>query len=271
MKNYKYYHLQIPLTLDCNLKCKNCSFGCDKFTKRNAFYITTEKFKQYLTEIDRIVVNSNIPISLTILGGEPLLHPNVIEFLNILHDYKIHVSNITFSTNGIKLLSMPDSFFEIIKKLDAVICVTKYPININYDNIFKYVQSKGCKIENSVVLSAEIGNTSVSRFTNNDTMVKFGSIRFVKDKVRAEHYCADYCCCPIYDDKIFPCSLMIAQYVKQQVFKSPSYDLSYIDLKKVNSFEQIIDFIENDDNMKICEHCGAWKIVKWQSSKMLTL
>lgn len=117
MKNYKYYHFQIPITFDCNLKCKNCLFNCDKFTKRNAFYITIEKFKEYLTEINRIVTNSNIPISLTIFGGEPLLHPNVIEFLNILYDYKICVSDIFFSTNGIKLLSMPDSFFTIIKKI----------------------------------------------------------------------------------------------------------------------------------------------------------
>ena len=113
MKKYTYRYLQIPITFDCNLKCKNCSFGCDKFTKRNAFYITTEKFKEYLTEIDRIATNSNIPFSLTILGGEPLLHPDVIEFLNILYDYKIHVSDIVLSTNGIKLLSMPDSFLRL--------------------------------------------------------------------------------------------------------------------------------------------------------------
>ena len=269
MKKYKYYHFQIPITFDCNLKCKNCLFNCDKFTKRNAFYITIEKFKEYLTEINRIVTNSNIPISLTIFGGEPLLHPNVIEFLNILYDYKIRVSDIFFSTNGIKLLSMPDSFFTIIKKLDAVISISKYPININYDNIFKYVQSNHCKIENAVILSYKLKNTSLSRFTDNDTMVKFGEARFVKDKIRTEHYCADYCCFPIYDDKIFVCAAMLREYIKQQIFKFPPRDIPYINLKKINNFEQIIDFIENDDNMEICEHC-KWKEVKWQASKTLT-
>ena len=266
MKNYKYYYLQIPLTFDCNLKCKNCSFGCDKFTKRNAFYITTEKFKQYLAEIDRIAINSNIPVSLTIIGGEPLLHPNVIEFLNILYDYKIHVSNITFSTNGIKLLSMPDSFFEIIKKLDAIICITKYPININYDNIFEYVQSKGCKVKNVVLQLNELENTSVSRYVDNGTVVKFGNQYFVKDKIRPVCYCADFCCFPIYDDAIFVCSSTLKQYIIQQIFKFSPYDIPRIDLKKINNAEQIIDFIENNDNVKICEHC-CWKTVKWQTSK----
>ena len=270
MKKYTYCHLQIPITFDCNLKCKNCSFGCDKFTKRNAFYITTEKFKQYLTEIDRIATNSNIPVSLTIFGGEPLLHPDVIEFLNILYDYKIHVSDIVFSTNGIKLLSMPDSFFTIIKKLDATICVSKYPININYDKIFKYVESKQCKIKNAVSLSTELGNTFVSRFVNDGTMVKFSTQYFAKDKVCTGHFCTDYCCSPIYDDKIFVCSPTVKQYLKQQIFKFPLCDIPYLDLKKTNNFEQILDFVENDDNMKICGHC-VWRIVEWQTSKKLTL
>ena len=133
MKKYTYCNLQIPITFDCNLKCKNCSFGCDKFTKRNAFYITTEKFKEYLTEIDRIATNSNIPVSLTIFGGEPLLHPDVIEFLNILYDYKIHVSYIEITTNGIKLLSMPDSFFTII-----LIYTSYYRVTDKFNDDFDY-------------------------------------------------------------------------------------------------------------------------------------
>ena len=266
MKKYTYRYLQIPITFDCNLKCKNCSFGCDKFTKRNAFYITTEKFKEYLTEIDRIATNSNIPFSLTILGGEPLLHPDVIEFLNILYDYKIHVSDIVLSTNGIKLLSMPDSFFTIIKKLDVTICVSKYPININYDKIFKYVESKRCKIINAVPLSTELRN----KIVNDGTIVKFSTQYFAKDKVCTGHFCVDYCCFQIYDDKIFVCGSTVKQYLKQQIFKFPFCDIPYLDLKKTNNFEQILDFIENGDNLKICGHCVG-RIVEWQTSKKLTL
>lgn len=86
MKKFKKIYVEI--TNSCNL---NCSF-CSKVEKIKRT-MTKEEFTHILSEIKPYTDNIYLHVK-----GEPLLHPNLIKFLQIAEDYNIKV-NLT--TNGV--------------------------------------------------------------------------------------------------------------------------------------------------------------------------
>lgn len=86
MKKFKKIYIEITNT--CNL---NCSF-CSKIEKPKRM-MTIEEFDHILTEIKPYTDNIYLHVK-----GEPLLHPNLIDFLHIAENHNIKV-NLT--TNGV--------------------------------------------------------------------------------------------------------------------------------------------------------------------------
>ncbi len=93
----------IFLTKKCNLKCPYCF--ADEFVNKDKDEVTLENFNKIL---EFIKTSSDERVGL--IGGEPTLHPNFAEFLNILkNDEK--VKNVTIYTNGIEL----DKYISLLK------------------------------------------------------------------------------------------------------------------------------------------------------------
>lgn len=126
MKKYKKIYIEI--TNNCNLKCSFCSE-----VKRKRRFMTTEEFENILIKIKDYTDYIYLHIK-----GEPLLHPNIIEFLRLADKYNLKV-NLT--TNG-------TLFSKIAKELSE--CKSLHKINFslhsenNIDNyceeIFKNVE-----------------------------------------------------------------------------------------------------------------------------------
>lgn len=107
MKKFKKIYIEI--TNNCNL---NCSF-CSRTTKP-ARFMMIEEFKHILTEIQ----NKTDYIYLHVTG-EPLLHPQIIDFLQLAANYNLKV-NLT--TNGIL-------FPKLREKLES--CAALHKINFS--------------------------------------------------------------------------------------------------------------------------------------------
>lgn len=126
MKKYKKIYIEI--TNNCNLKCSFCSE-----VKRKRRFMTTEEFENILKKIKDYTDYIYLHIK-----GEPLLHPNIIEFLRLADKYNLKV-NLT--TNG-------TLFSKVAKELSE--CKSLHKINFslhsenNIDNyceeIFKNVE-----------------------------------------------------------------------------------------------------------------------------------
>lgn len=126
MKKYKKIYIEI--TNNCNLKCSFCSE-----VKRKRRFMTTEEFENILIKIKDYTDYIYLHIK-----GEPLLHPNIIEFLRLADKYNLKV-NLT--TNG-------TLFSKVAKELSE--CKSLHKINFslhsenNIDNyceeIFKNVE-----------------------------------------------------------------------------------------------------------------------------------
>ena len=66
------------------------------------------------------------------------------ELLQIIRKYFGKV-NIRIVTNGLLLLNQPDSFWNCCRENKVVLEQTKYPINLDFEQIAKLAEEKGVK------------------------------------------------------------------------------------------------------------------------------
>jgi len=90
----KYIHIE--LTTDCNLRCPFCTYRKNELIG----YMEKDLFENIIKQISQIQ-DRIYELGLFVIG-EPLLHPDFIEYIGIMKKH-IHKRMITFSTNGILL------------------------------------------------------------------------------------------------------------------------------------------------------------------------
>ncbi len=112
----------------CNLNCKSCDhcapIAKPEFEDLNIFIKDLKRMNQLFDRID----------SFAIMGGEPLLHKDINEFLN--HSSKIlKNTHIQLWTNGILLTKMNEEFWETLSKYNIYLIITKYGVDLDIEKI----------------------------------------------------------------------------------------------------------------------------------------
>lgn len=178
------FNFEIHLTNSCNLNCKGC-FHFSPLAKSNDHY-PIEQFEKDINRISELFDGSFRWVN--VLGGEPLLNNDIEKYLDILGE-KIRKGKIKLITNGIKLLSMPDSFYESCVKNNIIISITKYPIPLDYDLIVKKIESFGCKYEyfgnkckNDSFMQPSLDKNSKLNYKDNYLKCKFSNVCITLEK-----------------------------------------------------------------------------------------
>lgn len=119
----------VPLVEHCNLKC--C--GCDHFAPlAGQEFADVVSFENDFARLSNLTDGKAEKIGL--IGGEPLLHPEVKDCLSIARKY-FQKSRIRIVTNGVLLLKQKNDFWKACRENHIIIEVTKYPINLNFDKM----------------------------------------------------------------------------------------------------------------------------------------
>lgn len=129
MENEFCPHLEIQVAEHCNLNCASCThfspLAEPKFIDKDFFY-------EQLVAANAIF-KGNCK-SLKIMGGEPLLHPEIEHLLSLARKAMPNIK-LTLQTNGILLTSLADSFWETCHENNILIRVTRYPVKLDTDQI----------------------------------------------------------------------------------------------------------------------------------------
>jgi uncharacterized radical SAM superfamily Fe-S cluster-containing enzyme len=110
----KVYLPVIPITSGCNLDCPIC-YTINK--NDHAYTMSKENFQQIL---DHLVEDHTELDIINFTGGEPTLHPQLPEFLEMCR--KAGIRRLTISTNGLKLLD--ESYVRKLAAFDARIVLS---------------------------------------------------------------------------------------------------------------------------------------------------
>ena len=113
-------YLEVHLVDHCNMNCSGCSHFSPLADK---FFANIEQYECDMKQLSQLMANIKV---FRLLGGEPLLHPDVSMFLDVTRKWfpkaKIHLV-----TNGILLSGMPGEFWECCRRNAISIDLTLYP------------------------------------------------------------------------------------------------------------------------------------------------
>ena len=244
---------QVHIADNCNLNCRGCSTFAPLCNNDSLTNISS--FERDIEQIGKLT--GGIVEELLLMGGEPLVHPDVVSFLEISRKY-IKIGEITLLTNGILLLKQDEIFWKCCRDNKIKIGITPYPIKLDYERIIEIAKKYSIELEYFFVGD----KTSFRKFPVN---IK-GNANVAKNFRK----CLNSKCTTLREGKMYSCYLpscivFLNNYFGQD-FKVSERD--YIDIYTVNSKDEILDFTCKPT--PFCRYCDIDAIefgIKWGMSK----
>jgi organic radical activating enzyme len=233
------YGLEFFAVDHCNLKCYGCS-QCSPFLEKHFADLSVfEKSLQVLRKYLR-------PNKITILGGEPLLHPEIDSLISIAISAKMF-NKVHITTNGFNLLKMSSNFWSQVD----VLRISKYPINTDFvNNNLSNLKDK-CRANNVELQIREMNSFNHIILSEKNT---------IKDVVeQIYHKCIyKYYCHTLSNDKIFRCSPIVnLEKYQSAIHSSFQYNPNdYLRIEDSFNFkENLHSYLNSDNSLSGCQFC----------------
>ena len=228
-------YIETHIVDHCNLNCR----GCSHFSPLAKPYF--KDFNEYEKEIQQLAKITNNNISrIRIMGGEPLLHPAVMDFCKITRDNFIN-SNIVLVSNGILLHKLTDEQITEFNNLNIELCVSQYGINIDMDKFYQF--NRHC-------------------FHNKNLMYNIGLDLNGSQDINTSYYRCDHVkqgCNFLKDGRIYQCAIAAQiDYFNDYFDKHIEYNIDDISIDIYNhSLKEIEQFLTKPHDF--CKYCDINK------------
>jgi hypothetical protein len=136
--NYLRY-FEVHLTEHCNLNCASCAHFSPLADEIFADIKIFERDMNRMSEL----FHKNVG-KIRLMGGEPLLHPKLLNFVHITRKaFPNPSTSIDIVTNGLLLLKQEETFWKTCKDNNIRVSVTKYPINLDFEKMVQTAKLYG--------------------------------------------------------------------------------------------------------------------------------
>jgi hypothetical protein len=181
--------MEYNLTEHCNLSCYQCDHASPLVAKKFASLADFERDMRALSDAVHLD-------ELRLVGGEPLLHPQLLEFMKITRETGV-ADAIRIYTNGVLLHTMPDEFWAETDRL----WVSTYPgvrRRMSDEAIAAKCAEHGVQLDVRAVIT-EFNRTCINNPVEDKDLVKriFGQCKMANE----------YACFAIYEGMFFRCSV----------------------------------------------------------------
>ncbi len=241
----------------CNLKCRGCdNFSC--LVKENNFY-DINVFRKDLLRLKELFENHVERI--TLLGGEPLLNPELGGYLTFARETFPHCE-LQIVSNGTLIMKQDDALWDTCKETAARFMITKYPIPYDYEKALIFLQQKG--VDASYAYGT--GETLKTLY------VRPLNIRGTSDPRKEFTHCGRANgCISLKNGYLYTCTFIPNIYAFNEAFGTK------LDIGKSDGINIYEDGITADAIMKFlatpvqaCRYCDNfhWRTgMKWETSK----
>lgn len=252
MKQYAFTsknNIELQIVNHCNLNCKSCSHFAPLADK---WFLDPDQLEHSLSQIPSSTLN--FFDSFHILGGEPLLHPDLIKIIQIVRKY--YIKDIQILTNGILLTSMSKELFKECRKNKIQFFISLYK-NVDSKKIENFVYNNG--------INANVykNNTHDLTFVRNKIDIS-GSQNIHESFINC--YYGDFSekCLQLVDTKLYYCAMCAYIDIFNKKAKTNIKCDEYLDLTNTSIYD-IYDFI-NNTQLKFCAYCNNEEMIDCQPS-----
>lgn len=252
--------LEYHLVHSCNLRCAGCSHYSSLLDKPN--YPTLEEIVADLSYLQS-KIGDNLG-TLKLLGGEPLLHPQICECLIEIRKL-FPQTNLVIVTNGILLKKMSDNFYDICSKYHIQISITDYGLpNVDVKEIMHKLHTLGIKAK-----------VYGYRNATKNAIWRYKHIRLTDGKIDCLTKCKFKNECNNYrNGKVYLCPhIAYIDFFNKHFGTNITLDQSdYISLDEISCFEELMHRIHLARPNFCYQYCNYYdrthpEVGKWHTTK----
>ncbi|MDR1687320.1 MAG: radical SAM protein, partial [Clostridiales bacterium] len=226
----------------CNLNCR----GCDHFSPIAApGFVEPEAFEEDMIRLCALMENRMERIGL--MGGEPLLHPQLGSLITTARKY-FPDTELYIVTNGLLLPKQDESFWKLCASNNVSIEITQYPVNFNYSSLRSDMQTRGVKHK-------AYGNTdSLAKTTYFLPFDLSGCQDSRQSFLNCMHANS---CIQLKNGRLYTCTVAANADRFNNYFgtKLSSSSGDYIDIYKAQSANEVLDFLARP--IPFCRFCNV--------------
>jgi len=237
-------YVEVHLTDHCNLNCRRCSHYSPL---ADVWYADIGSHKRDVKRLSHLFENVD---KIRLMGGEPLLHPQVSSFLAVTRRH-LPDAVICLVTNGLLLSTMEPAFWQSCKIHRIVIDVTLYPINLDTDRIRRLADSYQVTLH-----IHELAEFHAGLNLSGDS-----------DPRQAMHHCRSHNYCPfLKEGRIYPCAAPALVGYFNRAFDTSVPTTGYVDIhQRTTSGWKILKFLEEPcETCRFCAH--EYRYFPWAKS-----
>ena len=131
--------LDVDVVSHCNLNCASC---CHFAPIAEPGFLSLEEYGRDLALLAEVGQAEDFFDAICIMGGEPLLHPQLAEFFALTRRYLPRIG-LRLVTNGILLQEAPDGLWDALRDAGARILMTPYPVGVDYQGLVALSKERG--------------------------------------------------------------------------------------------------------------------------------
>ncbi|MBR3314136.1 MAG: 4Fe-4S cluster-binding domain-containing protein [Atopobiaceae bacterium] len=252
--------LDVQVCDNCNLRCAGCLHFAPLAEERFLDVETYECDLQRLASIEGIKGYFG---TVTLMGGEPLLHPRL---ANVIRATRMHLpqQNVVLCTNGLLLKRMGDEFWHTLVQCDVNLLISPYPLRVDYEGLAKLARKKGTRVA----------------FATDITGAAHGKEAFLRLAIDPKGWCdqaRSFTSCPfggcylqLARGAIWPCQVAAhhGSFAKRFGYDMHDSPADSLPLSSIASTDDIETFRRMPHPM--CRHCNndALSVVPWERSRL---
>ena len=123
----------------CNLRCAGCLHFAPLAEQR---FLDLDEYERDLERLSAIEGIDGYFGTVVLMGGEPLLHPRVVDVVRLTRRY-LPNEHVGLCTNGLLLRRMGTDFWDAIVECNIELALSPYPISVDYEALVELAREKG--------------------------------------------------------------------------------------------------------------------------------
>jgi hypothetical protein len=235
--------IEYSVAYHCNLKCSACSHMSPYVPKQLP---TLESFVEDLTALSPVLHAKDIRL----LGGEPLQHPQIVDFLKEARRSGI-ADTVMLTTNGLLLNSMKDEFWENVD----FIWVSLYPGRSPTEKVLEHIKARAA--ESNTRLDLDPTDHFRASYVTEPHPMDW-TTRMLFNTCGSAHR---YHCHMLYEGKLFKCAMPPFLPDFLAAMGKDGYDPA-VDAFDIhgsgNLFEELKAFLFSQEPLEACRWCVGY-------------
>lgn len=243
------YHFEFHVTDHCNLNCR----GCGHFS--NLSRPTFADIHEFETDMQSMAHLFSVE-QIMLLGGEPLLHPEIAEFVKTARRV-FPGTRLYVMTNGVLVTRMGEDFWQALSETGTILLCDLYPIGLPVEEINSLGLEHGVKIE-WTPLRTEFFKIPIDVDAKQKPKESFQRCNGINN-------------CPmVRNGRLYPCAYSAYSDVFAEKFDLPGLEASSADsisLRESLDPNQAMDFLLKP--VPWCSHCDfdSFEMFPWTRSE----